>query len=675
MKLKYTLLFLFATFFVMASARDRGPVARYDIEDEIQHLEPKEYVQSISDEDEVFDRNNFDTSEEKEEKFIENPKEQVQETTGIQKPVVINPVQNKNPENDVDAFAQNAPNNPFREKDIGDSAYEKAPYAVASMPKIKREKPLKVIGTRTQDSMLIINGDDIKVNPKIFNDDLCRDCLQMTEYLYLATKRYDKDHRVYPGAFLKETDLPRPPTYDTLMSRGIEIFAPIMGVNGGIEEAIVGMLAYRLQQRHLEIFIALEGSQGEPFEFLEGIGGSSWRTNFLSNKKDSEAQKFNLDKKYEVLSIHEGYGNKILSSRPDLIEKIRALCKYRNIKDISEYDGASDNVTQQDIDNWRGFTIDVYIFGHSQGGGLTQAMLIAMEIGRMFYGYAFDNKTFNTIHLICMSPARAIGDVHTLCVILDVWGIGNIFCFCSPIDIIPCLPLGHNIDKRPLLKLRATVGLMILKAISLVLPKKWSDFISAISSTKFNYEELPIFAYVDYGDVLVRYCDESIKVYREYLGIMKEKGAKVDEKQWQKKIDSCNQIKKKIPEIRKRVTSMQENYFKAHTSNILTSKYYALKAVHYLRKLLQIVPIEDLIASQHWGAPVLLQNKDSKRQIWIETLFNAGLIVPDIQKAIDRGIEYKQWKGEIVPENKSKTEMRIESMVTNERKIEPMVTN
>ncbi|MGX8716718.1 MAG: hypothetical protein ACSW8C_01865 [bacterium] len=567
-------------------------------------------------------------------------------------------------------------NDPFELKDISDSIYEKASPSVVSTPKVKREKPLKVIGTRTQDSMLIINGDDVKVNPKIFNDALCRDCLQMTEYLYLATKRYDKDHRVYPGAFLKKTDLPKPPTYNTLTNRGIEIFAPIMGVNGGIEEAIIGMLAYRLQQGHLEVFIVLEGSQGEPFEFLGGIGGASWRTNFLSDKKIIEAQELNLDKKYGKLSFHEGYLGKICTM--DLFTKpIPALFKHLNIKDVSEYNATADNVTQQDIDNWRGFTIDVYVFGHSQAGGLTLVGMpyITVTIGRLLYGDSFDNKTFNIAHAICESPARAVGDEHTLKVIFDVAGIKNIFGFCSPIDVIPCLPLGHNIDKRPIAKIRATVGLTILKAISLFLPKKWSDFISAISSTKFNYEELPIFAYVDYGDVLGRYCDVGIKVYRDYLGIMKEKGAKVDEKQFQKKIDSWTKIKEQIPEIRKLVTSMQENYFKAHTSNIITSKYYALKAVHYLRKLLQKVPIEDLIGSQHWGAPVLLQNKDSKRQVWYETLYNASLPDSNIQKAIDRGKKYGQWKGEFVPESKSKNASRFESIDTDALKIEPMVTN
>lgn len=522
--------------------------------------------------------------------------------------------------------------------------------------KVIKNTPIKVVGTRTRDAMLAINGDSVKVNPQIFSDDLCRDCLQLTEYLYLGTKRYVEDKRVYPGAFRKKTNLPRPPLYETLKGRKIKIFAPIYGTNGGQEGAYIGMLAYRdyrkQGEKRLELFVVFEGSQGEPFEFLGGIGGASWRTNFQSNKVEVDAQKLNLDKKHGKLCFHEGYYNKIYTSKIFLEEKLEELFSRLGIKEFSEFKSQkSGNVTQKDVDNWRGFSVDVYIFGHSQGGGLTQigAPYVTATIGRWLYGDAFDNKTFNVCHAICMSPARAIGDQHTLEVLLDVMGNGNIFGWCSPIDAIPCLPLGENVSKGHVEKLGMIVAAKILKAISKFLPKKWSELISLVSETKDCYETLPIFAYVDYAEVLEKYCDIGISVYREYLDVLQKTGAIGDKGEIGKQIENLEEIKKKIPEIKDTVALMQENYFKAHTSKWFTSKYYALKAVHYLKKLLlKLSQPSDLIGSQHWGAPVKLQNPENNQNIWIETLFCSKLLDSNVQENLDRGMEYEKRKRSII---------------------------
>ena len=620
MKKKYYLLFLCATGFAMASAKIEQDIFA-DLENP-RNFDPKKAVQQDTVKDAFVDNDMF----------------------GNEKSV-------------------------FEQKDEIRTPEDRETYIIAQQESMGNEKSMgnvstKVIPTNQSGAMLEINGDDIKVNSEVLNDEICATILQLTEYLYLGTKRYAKDKRVYPDAF---GDGPiKPPVFKFLTSSGVVIFAPIWGLDGGKEKAITGMIAFfvpKTENKDLIIWVCHKGSQGEDFEFLGGIGGASWGSNFDSDKASVVAETLGLDKKYGVLSFHEGYYKKIISMKQSLEENLNKLFTHFGIKKFSEFRSSKSEVTQQEVDNWRGRSVKVYIFGHSQGGGLTQvgAPYITTLIGRWLYGNSFDNKTFNVCHAICMSPARAIGDEHTMDVVQDVMGKGNIFGWCSPIDIIPCLPLGHNIDKRPIAKIRATIGLMILKAISVFLPKEWSELVSAISSTKFNYETLPIFAYVDYGEVLGRYCEEGIKVYREYLRIMKEKGAKVEEKQFQKKIDSWKQIKKQIPKIRKIVTSMQENYFKAHTSNIVVSKYYALKAVHYLRKLINKVPVEDLIGSQHWGASVLLQNKDSKRPVWYEMLFKESLIDSNIQKAIDRGIEYERWKSKIVPKSKPKGERNIES--------------
>ena len=496
----------------------------------------------------------------------------------------------------------------------------------SSYTAIGKVVPTMVRGSRTQDAMLTISGTDVKVNSKIFSDNLCRDCLQLTEYLYLGTKRYDETHRVYPGAFSANSDLSRPPLYETLKNKNIEVFAPIYGTNGGREGAYIGMLAYRKTADHLELFVVFEGSQGESFEFLNGIGGASWRTNFQSAKVEADAQALNLPKVYGKLSFHEGYYNKVYTSKIFWEEKLEALFSHLGIKKFSEFKPQnSGNVTQQDVDNWRGFSVDVYIFGHSQGGGLTQigAPYITATIGQMLYGDTFDNKTFNIAHAICMSPARAIGDEHTMDVVQDVMGKENIFGWCSPIDLVPCLPLGYNINKRPMDKIRTTVGLKILGFISKFLPKKLSEFISVISETKFCYETLPIFAYVDPCELFTDYAETGLKIYRDYLDMIEKSKVVGNKKECEDQIKNFEEIKKEIPKIREIITSMQENYFNAHTSNWFTSKYYALKAAHYLKKLLKKVSLGDLMGAQHWGAPVMLKNTNSDKNIWVETLFHS----------------------------------------------------
>ena len=534
-----------------------------------------------------------------------------------------------------------------QENEIG--ASEDGESYIIAQQKTMKDALIKVIPTNQDGAMLKINGDDIKINPKVLNDDRCAMILQLTEYLYLGTKRYAKDKRVFPDAF--GPGPLKPPVFKILTPLGVVIFAPIWGLNGEREVAIVGMLAFFYMDGSWYFFVIFEGSQGESFEFLGGVGGASWGSNFKSGKANVIAEILGLDKKYGMLSFHEGYYKKIISMKTSLEQKLNELFTHLGIKKFSEFKPSKPgNVTQQDVDNWRGCSVKVYIFGHSQGGGLTQvgAPYVTTLLGRWLYGDSFDNKTFNVCHAICMSPARAIGDEHTMDVVQDVMGKGNIFGWCSPIDIIPCLPLGHNIDKRPITKIRATIGLIILKAISVFLPKEWSELISAISSTEFNYETLPIFAYVDYGEVLEQYCDIGIKVYNDYLGTVQKTKAKGDQKAIQKKIENFKQIKKQMPKIRSIVTAMQDNYFKAHASNVIISKYYALKAVHYLRKLLNIVPVVDLIASQHLGALIMLRNPDNGKNLKIEKLFNWELPGSNISKDIWRGVEYEKHKNALI---------------------------
>ena len=516
------------------------------------------------------------------------------------------------------------------------------------------QAPIAVMGDRPE-PMLFLTPDRVIANSNVLNDAIFTDILQLTQYLYFSTKRYAEDKLIYPLAFDFSTPNGKPEIYNTLQSKNLRIFRPFYGTNGGKQGAYIGMLAYRKLEKHLQLFVILEGSQGESFEFLGGIGGASWRTNFQANKMTVEASKFGIPKQYwsqgdGKLSYHEGFFQKIFTSKTFFQSELHSMFRELGIKNFSDFQPANGTeVTQKQIDDWRGFTVDLYIVGHSQGGGLVQvgAPYYTILIGEYLYGPSFDNKTFNISHAIALSPARAIGAPYTLKVIMETMGKGNIFGYCSPLDIVPCLPLGHNIDKRPLAKLAAKVGLASLKLISAFLPSEYAELVSTISKTKNNYETLPIFAYEDFCFILEKYCNYSIKAYDKLLQLISDTKAIGNTKKLQQEKERFTKIKQKLPELRKLVKSMQEHYFKAHTANILSSHYHTVKCISTLRKLLKICPVGDMIGSQHFGCYTVLQNEN---QAWLECLFSSEILQKSIQTMLDYGMKYENDKRKIIGE-------------------------
>jgi len=547
---------------------------------------------------------------------------------------------------------------------------------------IQRKNPSKIVSVASNNGPMLTNlPNSPTINTKVMNDDLFKQCLQMVEFLYLSTKRYKPDSLIFPGNLQPyDPQLSRSSLYNDLTNLKINIFGTLQGTNGGKEGSDIGLFAYRKleQENRLQLFIVLEGSQGETFEFLGGIGGASWRSNLEAKKQnDIDAKNLNIDKKYLLkgdgkLSFHSGYYSKIFTSKIFFERNIRDLFNKLNIFPFESLNinnkNLDANTLQKEVDAKRKISVDVYIFGHSQGGGLTQiaAPYYTTFIGEYLYGKTFDNKLFNTAHAICLSPSRAIGDVYTLNVIKNVLGEGNIFGYSSNVDIVTCVPLGNNINYSNVKKLGLNAMLKILKIISFFLPKNFSELASTIASVSTNYETLPIFAYETTENLISNYCKYSCEALKDRLNAINQSNnfpvesitrdkfnakefEKSEKKKIQKEIKSLEKTQSEINKISKRLNDIKENYFKSHTSNKLKSTYYFSCTAKHLLELFKVCSIHNFIASQHFGTEVLLKFKiDSKTYFSSECLFNHKLLEGNLQKALNNGIEYEKNKHKII---------------------------
>lgn len=483
--------------------------------------------------------------------------------------------------------------------------------------------------------MLKINGENIIVNQKVLNNELFKECLQLVEYMYFGTKRYTPTKRIFEDAFSNQ-GISKPALYSTIKKKKITIATSFFGTNGMQEGSDIGLIAYRnlKEKKLLQIFIILEGSQGEDFEFLGGLGGASWLTNFQAKKVRINAkEEFELNEKYllngdGILSFHQGYLAKIANSNFYFKRAIDSVLNDAlHIKDRSK---KSKLKTKSMIDKKRGNTVQVYILGHSQGGGLVQvaAPYYTTHIGQYLYGQNFDNKEYNTVHAICLSPARAIGDEYTLNVIERVMGKGNIFGYCSPMDPVPCVPLGSNIDGHKLAKASFKIKQKLVGLISHFVSEKLSPLLKAISAVDCNYVDLPIFAYEDHNYLLSRYAQLSIEALgNNYLKTLEE-------------------ILNNRDELKENLKKAQENYFESHRHSVFRKDYYLVNSAYYLKKVFEKCSVIDYIAAQHFGTKTRLSWKDhqEKEQGTICALFNHKILEGDVQKAIDRGIEYRTYK-------------------------------
>lgn len=571
----------------------------------------------------------------------------------------------RNNDEDVSTFESGV------EKRRKEKKVEKSSRPTILSVKGRRNTPTVALPDCTQHTLLKIRNDGtLTFNEDVINPDVFQILTQLVQYMYQSTKRSAPDQLMYPGNF----GYGACSTLKSLLEqRGLHM-VPFFGTHGGQEGSEIGLISYRKKGHRLQIFIILEGSQGEPFEPLGGTFGPSWMTNLKAEKAKVKPDQLNIPAKYNATpyTFHSGFFNKIFQSKRFFERSIMKCLKRCSVDPFDQAWTKNKSIhTPQElkhfIDTQRKVTIDVYIAGHSQGGGLAQvaAPYITTFLGQHLYGPLFDNKIFNLTHTICFSPARAIGDVYTMQMVEDILGALNIIGYCSPLDMVPCLPLGHNIGQDKFKELATNIFLKLGKLISRLLPKAYRDACEAICSSDNHYETLRYWAYEDPIEILERFCSISLKEVERYKKLLsnpdvlplkaateaKPKNFYLEKAE--EDLKSIQETQKNLPDVKKWILGMQDHYFKAHTTNFLMSNYHAFKALNRLKKLFKVCPAGFLIAMQHFG-PFYCYNFENKGSKWVslETAFNT-LILPcesmdDLNKKINNAVQYQQEKDRII---------------------------
>lgn len=527
------------------------------------------------------------------------------------------------------------------------------------------------------------------INTEILDSETFYDIFIANQCIYQTTKRYNQTGFLFPqnqNTNPKHEDYS--PAFQKLNERNIKIAGFISGTQGAAnikENAIIGIVAYKEvvknNKKEIRIFVIEECSQAEGFQFLGGIGGASWMTNFNAKKVEVNPKNLEIPNKYlsksdEKLSFHEGFYNKIFSSKSSTEKCFKNLFPKLNIKNFEEIKndlGVNESIAglklKEKVDQYNKCSVKIYVWGYSQGGGLIQvtAPYLTCWAGKYLYGDTFDNKAFNMVHAICFAPARAIGNAATLKVIENVMGSHNILGYCSYADAVPCLPLGSNIGYDPVkkhgMKLLQNVG----KAICLILKDPFKSFLKTLCGAENFYETLNVWAYEDPFYLIKQYCTLSIDVAKKYIECLNDKNilpiaclqkSKIDvQKHKKEEIKNANKIinrlsktQKKIGKVEKCFKAVQDAYFKAHTSDTRKSNRNIAKAVAHLTEMLIHINVQDFVAPQHFATYGYLTFKvNGKTYVTsLELGFHEELPKRDLQAAVNLGVEYHKAKAEKV---------------------------
>lgn len=553
---------------------------------------------------------------------------------------------------------------------------------------LPNEKFLNVTNKIVQpEPLFITTGSQRKINTEVLDNETFSDILVAVQCLYETTKRYRQDGLMFQqnqiaGKNADETNPNISPACRDLIKRKVKIVDFVYGTHGfGYQQegGIVAMVAYKIVTKNdkpqIRIFVIEEGSQGENFQFLGGVGGASWMTNFNAAKIKVNAGSLEISNRYLIkpdqqLLFHEGFYNKVISSKISLQTILISLFDSLKIKPSLSFEKASGIDLKARIDQRNSCEVKLYIVGHSQGGGLVQiaAPYLTSFVGKHIYGAAFDNAVFNMAHAICLSPARAIGDKNTLTVVEKVMGPDNILGYCSYADPVPCVPLGTNIGYDPAKKVGMKIMQSIAKAISWILPEPWSSFLKTISSVENFYETLNVWAYEDPFFLVENYCKISMIAINEYINCLGKseflpveclQETKINEKKLrenniknaQKLLSELKKTCQKVNDIKKNFLAVQKAYFKAHTHNVIKSNFYAKIAIINLLKVLKNISPGTFVGAQHFGAYNCVKfrlSSEGKTYVTLACLFDANLLKKNVQESIDLGSNYHKDKDKII---------------------------
>jgi hypothetical protein len=361
------------------------------------------------------------------------------------------------------------------------------------------------------------------------------------------------------------------------------------------------------------------------------------------------------------LSLHQGYARKFISFKPNLRHRLMELL-HEDLK-IVPFDILAEGFSDKDrnlrglalkshVDHVRKCTYQIYCTGHSQGGGVAQVTVAYLTtlLGEYLYGPNFDNKEFNSVYGVFISPARAWGNKSTRAVYENVVGVNNMIGYSSVMDIVTCMPLGHNIEKDKANATMLSVGKHILRGLAPFFTPPYNELVKLICNSENSYETLTHWCFEDPVRVFTEYCKSNIATINLFVGDVKAGKLVVDNEapyvksllEVRKKFKDFFNNKRQAEELRTLIKEVQEAYFFAHKDGFLFVRtkrnFHALKAIAKLKKVIEIcMGPEHFIASQHLGAYAYnhVLADDGLIKTNLGPFFNAQLLSFDLQRGAE----------------------------------------
>ncbi|MDR2396977.1 MAG: hypothetical protein LBD69_03940 [Puniceicoccales bacterium] len=520
------------------------------------------------------------------------------------------------------------------------------------------------------------------------NKEICQILAYLNAKAYGNTKRLSKDQYVFNEDLYGVGGGDTSAASQWLSKQGIIAKKPFVGLHGAGENKELdypGFVAYRIYEKaggwkHVDIFVTFRGSQGEGFQALGGLAGASWLTNLDADKLNCNGSELGISNKYftsnsdRQLSLHQGYARKFMSFKSSLSSHLMEL--FQKDLTLVSYNTLSDNFSDEDkylegtalrshVDDKRKCTFQVYCTGHSQGGGIAQisAAFLTTYIGEYLYGPNFDNKVFNLVYGVFLSPARAWGSEHTRIAYENVVGVNNMVGYSTVMDVVTSMPLGHNIEKDKGKAAIFEIGKLVLRGIAKLFGDPYVDLAKLVCNSKNSYETLTHWAFEDPVDIFSKYCRLNVEAIDTFVKDAKAGKIVVDDEakytksllEEKKNFESFVNNAKNVGNLDTFIKETQEEYFYAHREggwfSTIKRDYHILRAVKSLNKAIKmcVSPVH-FIASQHFG--VYSYNRFLDKNELIKTnlgqYFSVRLLSFDLQECVERADAYYEKKNRMV---------------------------
>ncbi|MDR2769126.1 MAG: hypothetical protein LBB19_01025 [Puniceicoccales bacterium] len=527
-----------------------------------------------------------------------------------------------------------------------------------------------------------------RIVSSLANKEICQILAYLNAKAYGNTKRLSEDQYVFNEDLYGVGGGDTSAASQWLSKQGIIAKKPFVGLHGAGENKELdypGFVAYRMHEKsggwkHVDIFVTFRGSQGENFQALGGLAGASWLTNLDADKLNCNGSELGIPNKYftsnsvRQLSLHQGYARKFMSFKSSLMNHLMEL--FQKDLTLVPYDTLLGNFLDEDkylegaalkshVDGKRKCTFQVYCTGHSQGGGISQVSVafLTTNIGEYLYGPSFDNKVFNLVYGVFLSPARAWGNEHTRIVYENVVGVNNMVGYSTVMDIVTSMPLGHNVEKDKGKAAILEIGKFVLSGIAKLFGDPYVGLAKLVCNSKNSYETLTHWAFEDPVDIFSKYCRLNIEAIDTFVKDAKAGKIVVDDEakytksllEEKKNFENFVNNAKNVGNLNTYIKEAQEEYFYAHREGGLFSTirrdYHILRAVKSLTKAIKMCvgPVH-FIAAQHFG--VYGYNRFLDKNELIKTnlgqYFNVKLLSFDLQECVERADAYYEKKNRMV---------------------------